>query len=319
VDAVSIVPRDRLAYGMQLPIQAQSTVFVEPWQTTAGPDDLVAVARKADEAGFFYIGVCDHTVIPRDRAETMSTTWFDTLTTLGFLAGQTERVRLLSHVYVPAYRHPLVAAKGWMTLDALSNGRAVVGVGAGHVEEEFDALGVSFGERGAILNESIDVIRAALLDEFPAHDGPRFPVRDLGQRPRPVQSPRPPIWVGGSSPAAIKRAAERGDGWLPQGNPPKRYPEMVAVLRQHREETIGDQPIDIGALVENIHVGAVPDGLDVGKWALTGEPEAIAEGLRRWRDMGADHIQFRVPARSLDELLDQMEAFGSEVAPLLED
>jgi probable F420-dependent oxidoreductase len=318
VEAVSIVPGDRLAYGIQLPIQAQSTVFVEPWQTGAGADELAAIARRADESGFFYIAVCDHVGVPRAKADAMSTTWYDTMTTLGFLAGQTERVRLLSHVYVPAYRHPLVTSKAVMTLDVLSRGRAVLGVGAGHVEEEFDALGIPFAERGAILDESIDVIRTALLDEFPEHHGERFVVKDLGQRPRPTQEPRPPIWVGGSSKAAIRRAAERGDGWLPQGNPPKRYPEMVASLRSLRERAIGDQPIDIGALVENIHVGEVPGGLDVGRWALTGSAERIADGLRGWQALGADHVQFRLPSRSLDELLDQMEAFGAEVAPLLE-
>lgn len=317
-ERVSIVPRDRLAVGLQLPIQAQSTVFVEDWERDAGPDALAAIARQADAAGFFYVAVCDHVAIPRSRAEAMSTTWFDTLTTLGWLAATTERVRLLSHVYVPAYRHPLQVAKAFSTLDALSGGRAVLGVGAGHVEEEFAALGVDFHARGRLLDEAIDAVRAALLDEFPEHDGERWSFADLGQRPRPVQQPRPPIWVGGSSPAAIRRAAERGDGWLPQGNPPKRFPEMVESLRRQREAAIGDQPVDIGALTEVVHVGDVPDGHDLGRFALSGEPERIAEGLRRWGEMGADHLQVRFRSRSLDELLDQMAAFGRDVIPLLE-
>ena len=157
----------------------------------------------------------------------MSTTWYDTFTTLGFLAGVTERVRLLSHVFVPIYRHPLVTAKALLTLDELSQGRAILGVGAGHVEGEFDMLGVDFAGRGQRLDESVDVVRAALLDEWPEFHGARFDVADVGLRPRPRQTPRPPIWVGGSSPAALRRAGERGDGWLPQGNPPKKYPGMI--------------------------------------------------------------------------------------------
>jgi probable F420-dependent oxidoreductase len=315
---VSIVPAGRLAYGMQLPVQSQSTVYVQEWETTAGADELAAIARKADETGFFYVAVCDHVAIPRDKAEAMSTTWYDTFTTLGFLAGVTEWVRLLSHVYVPAYRHPLVTAKALLTLDEVSGGRAILGVGAGHVEAEFEALGVDFARRGRLLDESIDVVRAALLDEYPAYEGARFSVSDVGLRPRPRQQPRPPIWVGGSSPAALRRAGERGDGWLPQGNPPGQYADMIQDLLRHRQAAVGDQPVDLGALVELIHVGD-PGDLDMGRWALTGSAEEIAAGLHRWRERGADHVQVRFPSRSLAELLEQMEAFAAEVAPLLAD
>jgi probable F420-dependent oxidoreductase len=317
-ERVSIVPRDRLAYGIQLPIQAQSSIFVEDWEKAAGAAELAAISRQADQSGFFYLAVCDHVAIPADKAEAMSTTWYDTMTTLGFLAGITREVRLLSHVYVPAYRHPLEVSKAFATLDRLSDGRAILGAGAGHVEGEFAALDVDFHRRGRLLDESIDAVRTAFLDEFPEHHGEQWDFEGLGQGPRPVQTPRPPIWIGGSSPAAIKRAAERGDGWLPQGNPPKKFPAMVASLLEQREAAVGDQPIDIGALTEIVHVGAVPDGLDVGPWSLSGEPEQIAEGLRRWGELGAHHIQFRIRSRSLDELLDQMEAFGRDVAPLLE-
>lgn len=310
---MSIVPPGRLAVGMQLPVQSQSTVYVDDWERDAGGAELAAVARAADRAGFFYVAVCDHVAIPRARAEAMSTTWYDTFTTLGFLAGVTEQVRLLSHVYVPAYRHPLQTAKALMTLDELSGGRAILGVGAGHLEGEFDLLGVDFATRGRRLDEAIDVIHAALLDEWPEHHGDFYDVADVGLRPRPRQQPRPPIWVGGSSPAAMRRAGERGDGWLPQGNPPKRYEEMVATVRGHAR----GEPVDVGALVEYLHVGAVPEGLDLGPWHVAGEPERIADRLRAWAEMGAAHVQVRFPSRSVDELVDQIERFGAEVLPLL--
>ena len=124
----AIIPEGRLVYGMQLPIQSQSTRYVQPWETDAGIDELVAVARACDRAGFFYVGVCDHVAIPRPHDESMSTTWWDTTTTLGYLAAVTEHTHLLSHVYVLPYRHPLVAAKAWATLDAASKGRAILGV-----------------------------------------------------------------------------------------------------------------------------------------------------------------------------------------------
>src|SRR4051794_14066483 len=205
-----------LTFGIQLPIQSQSTYFAEPWEADAGAAELAEIARVCDEHGFGYVAVCDHIAIPRDRAEAMRTTWYDTVATLSWLAGITEQVRLLSHVYVPAYRHPLATAKAFSTLDELSGGRAVLGVGAGHVEAEFDALGISFAERGRLTDEAIDQIRAAFADEWGAGE--------LGQRPRPVQAGGPPIWGGGSSPPAPRRAAARGGGWGSPGGPEKEMP-----------------------------------------------------------------------------------------------
>src|SRR5688500_5480284 len=178
----SIVPRDRLAYGMQLQIQSQSRLYAEAWEADAGAAELAAVARKADETGFFYIAVCDHVAIPRPLDERMGTAWYDTVATLGWLAAQTRNVRLLSHVFVAAYRHPLVTAKSFMTLDALSGGRAIFGVGVGHVEPEFALLGVPFADRGRITDEALDEIRAAFADDY---------VHDAGMSPRPVQHPLP--------------------------------------------------------------------------------------------------------------------------------
>ena len=130
--AVSIVPPGRLVYGLQLPVVAQSTVFVQPWEQTAGPAELVRVARACDRAGFFYVAVCDHVCVPRAQAPAMSTVWYDAVATLGFLAAATEHVRLLSYVWIAGYRHPLQTAKAFMTLDALSE-CAPRGVGNAHV------------------------------------------------------------------------------------------------------------------------------------------------------------------------------------------
>jgi probable F420-dependent oxidoreductase len=318
--AVRTVPEGRLVYGMQLPIQAQSTVFVDEWERTAGPDDLARIARQADQAGFFYVAVCDHVVIPRRLAPAMGTTWYDTIATLGFLAGITTTVRLMSHVWVAAFRHPLLSAKAFSTLDHLSGGRVIVGVGAGHVPEEFASLGVDFHQRGRLLDEAIDALKAALSQEFPVFSGPTWETDGGGIGPRPVQQPRPPIWVGGSSPAAIRRAATRGDGWLPQGTPRAKMPEQIAMLLDHRRRVLGEdgaaaEPFDIGTICELLYVGT--PGWDVGGRVITGEPQKLAEAIRAFGDMGVDHVQIRFKVRSCDELLDQMARFGAEVGPLL--
>lgn len=307
------LPADRLSIGMQLPIQSQSSLFAEDWEADAGADDLARVARAADDAGFAYIAVCDHVAIPASRAEAMGTEWWDTVATLGWLAGITKRVRLLSHVYVPAYRHPLVVAKAFATLDVVSGGRIVMGVGAGHVEEEFEALGVPFDERGALLDESIDALRTAFAEDYPTLPGPRWVAADVGQHPRPIQEDGPPIWVGGSSRAAMRRAAIRGDGWLPQGPVTA---ELVADLLAMREEAGRTGRFDIGALAGPVHVG--DPSWDMVRPTLTGEPEKIAHVLGRFSDLGVAQAQIQLRSRSVAELVDQIGRFGTEVLPLLE-
>ncbi len=304
-----------LSYGMQLPVQSQSTLYAEPWEADAGPRELAEVARAADRAGFAYVAVCDHVAVPRRLAPAMSTVWYDPVATLAHLAAVTERVRLLSHVAVVGLRHPLLTAKQYATLDHLSGGRLILGVGAGHVREEFEALGVDFERRGAVLDECVDALRAALgPDEFPSHHGKLYDFEDLGQLPRPAQD-RVPLWVGGSSPAAVRRAAVRGDGWLPQGDPRDRLPAQIARLRRLREEAGATGPFTIGAITEPLYVG--DPNWDVGRRTLTGSPAAMAESLRAYRAMGVDQIQVRFRSRGADELVDQMRAFGAEVGPLL--
>jgi probable F420-dependent oxidoreductase len=310
--AVQVVPPGRLAYGLQLPVAAQSTVFAQPWERDAGTTELVRVAKACDRAGFFYVAACDHVCVPRDHAAAMSTVWYDTVATLGFLAAATKRVRLMSYVWIPAYRHPLVTAKAFLTLDALSGGRVILGCGAGHLEGEFATLGVPFAERGRRMDEALDVVVKAFLDEYPEHEGRTWTVRDVGLRPRPVQRPRPPVWIGGNTPAALKRAAHRGDGWVPQGT----FPAQVAEIKAHRRKMRGDDPIEIGANSPWLYVGT--PGFEMPPGSVTGAGETIAASLRELRGMGADVCGVRFRSRSCDELCDQIDAFGREVAPHLE-
>jgi probable F420-dependent oxidoreductase len=296
-----------VAFGIQLPIQAQSTVFAESWEARAGVDELGSVARVAEHAGFAYVAVCDHVAIPKPKAPAMSTTWYDCVATLAYLAGLTHRVRLLSHVYVLPYRHPLTAAKQWMTLDALSGGRAILGVGTGHLEGEFAAL-------GALLDESIEAVRAAFAGEFSARAGRTWSYHEVGQLPRPVQA-RLPIWVGGSSPAALRRAAERGDGWLPQGPPEGGMSAGIARLREMRDEAgRAGEALTVGALSGPLYVG--DPRWDVGR-AVHGSPEQLAAFLRVLAGFGVDQIQVAFRSRDVHELYDQLRVFGAEVAPLV--
>lgn len=297
------VAEGKRIYGIQLPIQAQSSYFVADWEKTAGPAELARLARTCDDNGYAYVGVCDHVSLPESAVGGMGTHWADPIATLAWLGALTSRVGLLTHVYVLPYRHPRVAAKQFATLDDLTGGRALIGIGAGHVQAEFDLLGVDFDSRGKALDRGIPELAAALENEF---------VEGFGARPRPAQSPRPPIWVAGSSPVAIRRAARLADGWLPQG---PSNPDMVAILRAERERTGRSGPFMIGHITPFMYVGA--PGWDVGEATLTGTASSIAERVLAGTAPGVNQLQVRFKARSCDELCDQLVAFATDVAPLL--
>ena len=301
---------------MQLPVQALSRTFREPWEEDATVADLVRVTRAVEAAGGGFAGVCDHVALPPvDYTKHMSTTWYDTVATLGSLAAATSTVRLLSVVFIAPYRHPLVGAKSFMTLDRLSDGRLIMGVGAGHVESEFEALGVDFRTRGARLNESVDAMRAAFTDEYSEFHGTFYDYGPVGLAPRPVQ-PRLPIWIGGSTPAALRRVAERGDGWIPQGTPRDQMQASVDLIRAHRDEVRPGAAIDLGFMPGMMYVGE--PSWDVGEWTLAGKPDKLLSSLREAHDFGCTVLHVRFRSRSCDELCDQVAAFGSEVAPHLD-
>ncbi len=300
---MGIVPEGELAWGIQLPVVAQSRMIASRWERDAGPEELLRAARAADQAGCFYVAVCDHTAIPDAAAESMSTVWYHPIATLGYVAAATSRTRLMTNVLVGPYRHPLETAKAVVTLDRLSGGRVVLGLGAGHVPGEFEALGIDFAARGRLLDESIDALRVALADEWPG----------LGVAPHAVQEPIP-IWIGGSSKAALRRVAARGDGWIPQGTPREQMPEQIEYLLRHRDEVRPDAQIELGAMV-GCHVGEadwrVPRGAEVGP------PEALAESFNEFGTWGVSHLQVKLHARDIDEYCDQLAVFGEQVAPHL--
>jgi probable F420-dependent oxidoreductase len=308
---VSVVPDGVLAYGMQLPVQALSVRVSMPWEQKATVDDMVRVARACDDAGFLYVAVCHHVAIPREPAEMMSTQWFDPIATLAYIAAHTTRTRLMSNVFIAAYQPPLATAKAFATLDVLSNGRAIVGIGAGHVEGEFDALGVSFAKRGELTDHALTTIAAALTEEWTGPDS----AAEVGQRPRPVQRPHPPIWIGGSGKPALRRVATMADGWIPQATPLDQLPAEIATILRERDRVRPGAVPEIGYHLV-AHVGEPT--WELPKGVMHGSPDRIAEFANtRLGAIGVSHLQVRLFARDANEHCDQIAAFGAEVGPHL--
>ncbi|MFC0533391.1 TIGR03619 family F420-dependent LLM class oxidoreductase [Phytohabitans kaempferiae] len=202
--------------GVSTPVVAFARGRSAEWERHAGIDEVAAVAVHADRLGYHHLTCGEHVAVPRG-ATTWSgaergTTYWDPLATFGFLAARTSRIRLATNVLVLGYHHPLALAKRYGTLDRVSGGRVILGVGIGTLRAEFDLLGAPFAGRGRRADDAIRALRVALSTPEPAYAGDYYSFSGLILDPAPLQK-RIPLWVGGSSLAAVRRAVAFADGW----------------------------------------------------------------------------------------------------------
>ena len=186
----------------------------------ASPDNIRRMAQRAEELGFDSLWVTDHILLPESAVPTFGPDFYEPLTVLAYTAAVTSRIRIGSSVIVLPYRPPVLAAKMLATIDVLSGGRLIVGVGSGGVAEEFEALGIPFEGRGAWADEALQLMKELWTNPTPSFEGRYFKVAKVSSRPLPVQKPHPPIWVGGNSRRGIRRAVEHGSVWCPSGQEP---------------------------------------------------------------------------------------------------
>jgi probable F420-dependent oxidoreductase len=305
-------------------------VNARPW---ANAESIVSLGTRAEALGFDSLWVSDQVVIPSDLQSSFpyATTgqynieanenFFDALSVLTYLAGRTSRVHLGTSVLVLPYRQPLVAAKQWATLDALSGGRTILGVGAGFMREQFEALGMDmFDRRGAATDEAIRLFRAAWAPgaevSFTGEVYRFQPVRFL---PKPVRPGGPPIWVGGNGRRSIRGAAELGDGWHAVGIGVHELRSGVATLNELLDRN-GRQPADVVTSAKlRLHGPGTCPRDEPHESELIGPAELIAGKLRSYRDAGLQYVvldptQHGAPA----EALEAIEFFAHEVRPLLD-
>src|SRR3954452_14295055 len=270
---------------------------------------VAEVARAAEAAGFAAVFVTDHPAPPARWVRGGGHVTTDPVVTLGFAAASTSTLRLQTNLFVPAYRHPLVAAKAVATLDLLSGGRVILGVGAGYLEAEFDALDADFDHRNDVLDDALRAMVAAWsADEV---DG-------VATTPRPVQQPGPPVWIGGNSKRAIRRAVELGQGWVPMPSPAAaaahlRTPglgsldDLRAPLDYLREVCAGAgrDPAELGT-------GFMPSGLDMFARA-TPDAGRVVDDISALAAIGVTWVTVALPADTRRDLLHRIDDFGRDV------
>ena len=302
---------------------------------TAGePDSLKAIAQSAEALGYEHFGMSDHVVVATDveSAYPYSETGkffaqdtgisLETVTALSFVAAATSRIRLLTSVLVLPHRQPVLAAKMLATVDVLSKGRLTAGVGIGWMAEEIALLGgPAFKDRAPASEEYIEAFRELWTADKPAKHGVHVDFDNMLFAPKPEQTPRLPIWVGGEAQGALKRAGRLGDGWYPvAANPriPLDTPELYAssLGQVHAAAAAaGRNPADIAAamLAINSRIGQEKEGRDGARMIFTGSAQAIVDDIGRFGEVGLQHFLIGGDGSDLSGTIERMEQFASEV------
>jgi len=278
----------------------------------ANRDGITSFAKLAEEHGFDSLWVSDHVIVPRHLESRYPYSrdgsfplppelpFLEPLATLLFVAGVTERPKLGTTILVLPMRNPIVTAKMLASLDVLSNGRLVLGAGAGWMAEEFEMLGVPFEKRGARLDDYISLYRALWTEANPSFHGKFWQIEEVGFSPKPVQKPHPPIWVGGHSAPALRRAGRLGNAWHAVGVPADVMARQFDEVKQHAERA-GRDPNTLGLTMRT----RLP----------LNEPSQAAEVLQAYADIGVSHTVLEIATGDIDRAREMMEVVAAEVRP----
>ena len=303
----------------------------------ATPQGVKAFARRAGELGFAHLAVPDHVVVPQSIESrypysasgefpgAASGACLDQFTLLAFVAAINTTARLLTSVTVIPHRGAVQTAKIVSTIDVLSQGRMILGVGAGWMKEEFDALGApAFEERGRVTDEYLQAFKLLWTEDDPRFEGSHVRFSNITFLPKPEQKPHPPIWVGGESPAALRRTARYGDTWFPIGNNPRhlldtvaRFAEGLARMRTVAEKH-GRDPETVGLAFfanwfDETRTMSTRDGQ---RHLLTGSADQIAEDMGELGELGVGDLVLNFQRNTLEQSLDSMQHFTEVIRPL---
>jgi probable F420-dependent oxidoreductase len=324
-----VVPEGFVEFGISLPGRGP----------LAKPDPVLTLATRADRLGYASIFVTDHVVLPASMARSVypysssgqlpggaAQDYLEPLAMLGALARATSRARLGTSVLVVPYRHPLVTAKILATLDQLSGGRLILGAGVGWLREEFEALGAPpFEARGAVTDEYLRLMRAAWTTDPVSFTGRYVSVHDVHALPKPAQKGGIPVWIGGHTDAAVRRAATLGDGWHPIAlRPPGLlFPDEYAKRARQIETWAKEAGRDPRAVTLTVRVPMEvrskrfkPPAGD--RPLFQGTADQVIGDIRAYADAGVTHFVWDHTHQDLRAVLDNLERFAHDVRGKLE-
>ena len=275
--------------GINTPVLTRVPGAHSAWERDADIEDIARIAEVADGLGFHHLTCSEHVAVPSAVAAQRGGTYWDPLATFGFLAARTRQIRLTTQVLVLGYHHPLAIAKRYGTLDRVSGGRLILGLGVGSLEEEFDLLGAHFRDRGARADDAIAALRAAWGESVPEYHGDFYDFAGFLVEPHALQE-HVPMWIGGRTRRSLRRAATHGDGWVPFG---LSLDELEVLLRA----------VELPDHFDVVLTAGRP--LDPG-----GDPGDSEKRLRRVSDAGATVVTAHIRADSATHYCEQLEALA---------
>jgi probable F420-dependent oxidoreductase len=283
-----------LRLGLLTPVVTLLPNSHAAWEVDGTIDDVAQIAVAADRLGYSHLNCSDHVIIPVDVAAVRGSRYWDPLATFGYLGALTTRVRFATNVLVLGYHHPLEIAKRYGTLDQVTNGRLILGVGVGSLQEEFDLLGAPFEDRGARADDALRALRASLSDPRPRYDGAYYSYADVVLDPCARQE-RVPFWIGGRTARSLRRAVELGDGWAPFGLSLRDLGALIEAARATPAWAARPRPLEI---VLQTNRPLDPDA----------DPEGTRQAVGRLVAAGATALQLTLIHHSVRHYMEQMEA-----------
>lgn len=285
-----------------------------PWEPQSGGDEILRFARKADSLSWDWLTIPEHVVMPTEMAPHMGTRFVEGMAAAAVLMGATQRIHMMTYILALPYRHPLLLAKQIATMEFIAGGRFTLGTAVGHLEREFAALNVPFEKRGRLTDEYLRVLKQAWTADRPSFSGEFVEFRDLVIEPRPVQKPHPPIFIGGNSKSAMRRAVQLGDGWIPWLVTAEMLPDCIAYMKTLPEyaEKAGRFEILVTttAYAQDDHHRAR------GDTTIAGDRDSVLREIDGLRRAGATSVQVRPPkVETFEQCLEWIEWYDSEIIP----
>ena len=285
---------DPFRLGIVTPVVTRLPGAHAQWEVDAGIAEIERCVVTAESLGYDFCTCSEHVAVPVEVAEVRGGTYWDPLAVFGYLAARTTRINLATFVLVLGYHHPLAIAKRYGTIDVVSNGRLILGVGSGSLEEEFALLGAPFVDRGTRADDAMRALRVALSESQPSYHGEFYEFDDFLIEPHAVQ-PHVPMWVGGRTARSLRRAVELGDGWAPFGLRTAELDEILTRARDTDAWAERETPVDV--VLQNDR-----------PWDPTAEPDRVADQVGRMRSIGATGLAVRLVHHSVDHYCEQLEA-----------